>query len=84
MLNVNLPFERVKANMVRAKHHLQKMVPTKSGFFLQVAGTHKPCLVSEALENPISGSTDDTVKWMSASLCTLRAEYSLFITRGLM
>jgi len=48
MRNVNMPFERVKANMV--------------------AGTQKPCLVSEALENPISGSTDDTVKWMSASL----------------
>jgi len=28
MRNVNMPFERVKANMVRAKHHLQKMVPT--------------------------------------------------------
>ena len=26
-------------------------------------------MVSNALEHPISGSTDDTIKWMAGSLC---------------
>lgn len=35
----------------------------------QAAGTQKSSLVSNILENPIPGSTEEILKWMSASLC---------------
>ena len=53
-------------------------------FSIQAAGVQKPCLMSEALENPIPGSTEDTVKWMTASLCGFCSCMFLFIAAGLM
>lgn len=65
-LGVNLPFDRMKANLVRYMlPHLQCV----SYNHRKAAGVGKPSLTMSLLENPPSGCDEDVVKWLAGSLC---------------